>query len=136
MTEYSVLLSTLCIVSVRGQAAGVNVKVPIPILDDLFGDSETPHQHRWWFWVIIAIIAAFSIVALFFTARGCLRYRALYPDSAHPGAESGYIVNEKSIARRTGAVVCGMPVNHRLENVHRKKMMTKVNPRGAADELA
>ena len=26
---------------------GVNIRVPIPIIDSLFGDDDTPHQHRY-----------------------------------------------------------------------------------------
>uniref|UniRef100_A0A7S1CUN6 Uncharacterized protein n=1 Tax=Picochlorum oklahomense TaxID=249345 RepID=A0A7S1CUN6_9CHLO len=56
-------------------AQGVDVKVPLPIIDDIFGDDETDLEHRWWFWVVIGIIASFFIVAVFFTWRGFRRYR-------------------------------------------------------------
>lgn len=54
---------------------GLNIKVPLPVIDDLFGDDETDVEHRWWFWVVIGIIASFFIVAVFFTWRGFQRYR-------------------------------------------------------------
>lgn len=55
-------------------AQGIDIKVPLPIIDDIFGDDERDIQHCWWFWVVIGIIASFFIVAVFFTWRGFRRY--------------------------------------------------------------
>lgn len=73
----SVVVSVVfCIVGVSGQ--GVNLKVPLPLVDDFLGsNTDKDHEDRWWFWVIIGIIAAFFVVSLFFTVRGFLRYRML-----------------------------------------------------------
>ncbi len=65
----------------QSSAVGVNIKVPIPILDGLFS-SETPHAERWYFWVIIGIIASFMVVMVYFTGRGLMRYRHVYSLSA------------------------------------------------------
>ena len=57
---------------------GLNIKIPLPIVDDILNsDSEKDHEDRWWFWVIIGIIGAFFIVGIYFTIRGFLRYRSL-----------------------------------------------------------
>ena len=61
---------------VSGQ--GLNIKIPLPIVDDILNsDSDKDHEDRWWFWVIIGIIGAFFIVGIYFTIRGFLRYRSL-----------------------------------------------------------
>lgn len=45
-------------------------------LSNIFGgDDKTPVVDRWYFWVIIALIAIFVIVCGYFTIRGCRRYR-------------------------------------------------------------
>lgn len=76
-TVFVYLLSkTLLPLCVCGQ--GVNIKVPLPIVDDILGSNDDKdHEDRWWFWVIIGIIGAFFIVGIYFTARGFLRYRML-----------------------------------------------------------
>ncbi len=62
--------------AVLGQ--GVNIKVPLPVVDNILGsNSDKDHEDRWWFWVIIGIIGAFFIVGVYFTIRGFLRYRKL-----------------------------------------------------------
>ena len=62
----------------QSSAVGVNIN---PILDGLFS-SETPHAERWYFWVIIGIIASFMVVMVYFTGRGLMRYRHVYSLSA------------------------------------------------------
>ena len=45
-------------------------------LGDLFGgDDDTPIVDKWYFWVIIALVAIFVIVCGYFTVRGYRRYR-------------------------------------------------------------
>ncbi len=65
----------------QSSAVGVNINVPIPILSGLLS-NETPHAERWYFWVIIGIIASFMVVMVYFTGRGLMRYRHVYSLSA------------------------------------------------------
>jgi hypothetical protein len=55
---------------------GIDIKVPIPIIDDILkGDDESDIEHRWWFWLVIGLISAIFITLSFFTVRGCINYR-------------------------------------------------------------
>jgi len=132
---------------------GVTVTIPIPVISDLFG-SETPHEKRyvrvfsheligrrltspssvslgrsWWFWVIIAIIACFFIVAVWFTVRGWRRYRHVYrprlTERAPPGA-----------LRWTAGGALSQPGAHApvgMQDAWKMKTLVKVNPRYAVD---
>lgn len=37
--------------------------------------GDKPIDHRWWFWVVIAIIAAFALVLALFTIRGFRQWK-------------------------------------------------------------
>jgi hypothetical protein len=114
------------------RAVGVNIRVPIPIFDDLLGDSGTPHQHRWWFWVIIGVIGAFFLTAAFFTVRGFLRYRQFALVAEGDTDSAKLALDERAVARRSCALV-GAPLNpkRRLEQSWRDKLRVKINPRAA-----
>lgn len=85
-------------------------------IGDLFGGSDDkPVVDRWYFWVIIAFVIIFFIVALYFTIRGFRRFRkvrkenqlkSLIPETL----EKSYFdaVTEeyvKDVSRRTGRPV-------------------------------
>lgn len=85
---------------------------------------------RWYFWVIIGIIAAFFGVAAYFTIRGFIRYRHLYKVSP-PGREGKEINGASDAARRTAALVGATHAPAGLQSAHRMKKLVKVNPRFA-----
>ena len=51
-------------------------------LSELFGgENDTPIVDRWYFWLIIALIAIFVIVCGYFTIRGFRRYRRVMKEN-------------------------------------------------------
>ena len=100
----------------QSTAVGVNIKIPIPVISDLF-DSDTPHQRRWYFWVIIGVIACFLFVITYFTARGFVRYRHMYRKRPSHEVDTG------DAMRRTAGVQ------------NRMRTLIKYNPRYACSKL-
>ena len=147
----------------QSSAVGVNIKPSIPVLDELLGSSDTPHEKRygvdrralclsvtrslghalhfslslslclsrscacsfarWYFWVIIGVIACFMIVTVYFTVRGLRRYRHVYLNSAS-NRQTRFDVDVADAARRTAAGVCPdlrMKYNPRYAHPHARQ---------------
>ena len=78
---------------------------------------------RWYFWVIIGVIACFMIVTVYFTVRGLRRYRHVYLNSAS-NRQTRFDVDVADAARRTAAGVCPdlrMKYNPRYAHPHARQ---------------
>lgn len=63
--------------SLFANSQGINLSVPgFSQVLNLGREEDEEIQHRWWFWLIIAFIAALFVVLGFFTWRGVDRWRA------------------------------------------------------------
>ena len=103
---------------------------PIPSPYTLTRPSSVSVGRSWWFWIIIAIIACFFIVAVWFTVRGWRRYRHVYRPRLAERAPSG------ALSRRTAGGALSQPGAHApvgMQDAWKMKTLVKVNPRYAVD---
>ena len=103
---------------------------PIPSPYTLTRPSSVSLGRSWWFWIIIAIIACFFIVAVWFTVRGWRRYRHVYRPRLAERAPSG------ALSRRTAGGALSQPGAHApvgMQDAWKMKTLVKVNPRYAVD---
>jgi hypothetical protein len=54
---------------------------------------------RWYFWLVIGIIASFMVVMVYFTVRGLIRYRHVYLLARK---QTGFVFEAQEAVRRTG----------------------------------
>lgn len=103
---------------------------PIPSPYTLTRPSSVSLGRSWWFWIIIAIIACFFIVAVWFTIRGWRRYRHVYRPRLAERVPSG------ALSRRTAGGALSQPGAHApvgMQDAWKMKTLVKVNPRYAVD---